>query len=159
MLRLTPSAFDDRASWSIVLAQTYHLQGDNVRSRIFADSARLAFGERLRGAPDDAQSTVIRGLALAYLGRKAEAVADGEKAVALLPISADAYTGPYIQHQLVRVYTLTGENEKALERLEPLLKIPYHLTPAWLEIDPNCDPLRQTPRFQMLIGKRRPQAA
>ena len=153
MLRLTPSAFDDRAAWSIVLAQTYHLQGDNVRSRIFADSARLAFEERLRGAPDDAQSTVLRGLALAYLGRKAEAVADGEKAVALQPISADAYTGPYLQHQLVRIYLLVGEPEKALDRLEPLLKVPYYLSPGWLRIDPEFDPIRKHPRFQRLLDE------
>jgi TolB-like protein/Flp pilus assembly protein TadD len=153
LLRLTPSAFDDRAAWSIVLAQTYHLQGDNVRSRIFADTARLAFEERLRGAPDDAQSTVLRGLALAYLGRKAEAVADGEKAVALMPISADAYTGPYIQHQLVRIYLLVGEPEKALDRLEPLLKVPYYLSPGWLRIDPEFDPIRKHPRFQRLLDE------
>ena len=69
----------------------------------------------------------------------------------LLPISRDAHFGPYIQHQLVRVYILIGENEKALDMLEPLLKIPYHLTPDWLEIDPNFDPLRQSSRFKSLM--------
>ena len=112
----------------------------------------LAFQERLRGAPDDAQSHVILGLALAYLGRKAEAVAEGEKGVALLPIAADAYSGPYVQHQLVRIYLLVGEPEKALDRLEPLLRIPYYLSPGWLRIDPEFDPLRKHPRFQRLVG-------
>ncbi|MEZ0333602.1 MAG: tetratricopeptide repeat protein, partial [Gemmatimonadales bacterium] len=152
LLRLTPSAFDGRASWAIVLAQTYHARGDLARSRIYADSARVAFQERLRGAPDDAQSHVILGLALAYLGRKAEAVAEGEKGVALLPIAADSYSGPYVQHQLVRIYLLVGEPEKALDRLEPLLGIPYYLSPGWLRIDPEFDPLRKHPRFQRLVG-------
>ena len=137
LLRLTPSAFDDRASWAIVLAQTYHARGDLARSRIYADSARLGFQERVGGAPDDAQSHVILGLALAYLGRKAEAVAAGEKGVALLPIAADAYSGPYMQHQLVRIYLLLGEPEKALYRLEPLLKVPYYLSPGWLQPTPS----------------------
>ena len=91
------------------------------------------------------------GLSLAYMGRKAEAIREAEQAVELLPISRDAQIGPYVQHQLVRVYNLTGEREKALEKLEPLLKIPYHLTPGWLKIDPNFDPLRQSPRFKKLI--------
>jgi eukaryotic-like serine/threonine-protein kinase len=152
LLRLTPGAYNDRASWSIVLAQTYHLHGDLARSRIYADSARLAFEERIRGAPDDPQSHVILGLALAYLGRKAEAVAAGEKGVALLPMSADAYVGPYFQHQLVRIYLLVGEPEKALDRLEPLLKVPYYLSPGWLRIDPEFDQLRTHPRFQRLLA-------
>ncbi len=47
---------------------------------------------------------------------------------------------------------LVGEPEKALDQLEPLLKIPYHLALGWLEIDPNFDPLRGNPRFQKLVA-------
>jgi tetratricopeptide (TPR) repeat protein len=151
LLRLTPSAFPDRASWAIVLAQTYRLQGDLARMQAYADSALVGFEGRLAGAPDDAQSYVFRGLALAYLGRKAEAIAAGERGLALLPIAKDTYTGPYLQHQLVRIYIETGELEKALDRLEPLLKIPYYLSPGWLKIDPTFDPLRKNPRFQKLL--------
>jgi hypothetical protein len=58
--------------------------------------------------------------------------------------------GAYVQHQLVRTYILVGELEKALDRLEPLLRIPYDLSPGLLRIDPNFDPLRKNPRFQRL---------
>jgi hypothetical protein len=67
-------------------------------------------------------------------------------------VAKDAYGGPYNQHQLVRIYMLVGEPEKALDRLEPLLKIPYFLSPGWLKVDPNFDPLRNNPRFQKLIA-------
>jgi serine/threonine-protein kinase len=150
LLRLTPSAFGDRATWAIVLAQTYRLQGDRARTRAYSDSAVAAFDERIRGTPSDPQSHVFRGLALAYLGRKAEAIAEGEKAVALQPITTDTYLGPYIQHQLVRIYIEAGEPEKAVDRLEPLLRMPYYLSPAWLRIDPAFDPLRTNPRFRKL---------
>ncbi|MEP6689151.1 MAG: protein kinase [Gemmatimonadales bacterium] len=150
LLRLTPSAFGDRATWAIVLAQTYRLQGDRARTRAYSDSAVAAFDERLRGAPTDAQGHAFRGLALAYLGRKAEAIAEGEKAVALQPITTDTYIGPYVQHQLVRIYIEAGEPEKAMDRLEPLLRIPYYLSPAWLRIDPTFDSLRTNPRFRKL---------
>ena len=69
-----------------------------------------------------------------------------------MPISKDAVQGPYFQHQLARIYILTGEPEKALDQLEPLLKMPYYLTPAWLKIDPNFDPLRGNPRFEKLVA-------
>ena len=71
--------------------------------------------------------------------------------MALLPITRNSYTGPYIQHQLVRIYIETGEPDKALDRLEPLLRIPYYLSPAWLRIDPTFDPLRSNPRFRKLV--------
>ncbi|HEU5041516.1 MAG TPA: hypothetical protein VFT84_11870, partial [Gemmatimonadales bacterium] len=69
-----------------------------------------------------------------------------------LPASRDMYFGPYIEHQLVRIYLLAGEQEKALDHLEPLLKMPYTLTPAWLRIDPMFEPLRANPRFQKLVA-------
>ena len=155
LLRLTPSAFDNRGVWATCLAQASALKRDEANVRKYAEIARAEYEKLLEAVPEDAQTRVFLGLSLAYLERKTEAIRAAERAVELLPISRDAHLGPYIQHQLVRVYILTGENEKALDKLEPLLKIPYHLTPAWLEIDPNFDPLRQTPRFQMLIGKGR----
>jgi TolB-like protein/Flp pilus assembly protein TadD len=151
LLTLPPSAFDDdRATWAIVRAQTYDLRGNPAQARIYADSARLVLDEQIRDTPEDGQRHSFRGLALAYLGRKAEAIAEGRRGVALLPIGRDAYIGAYLQHQLARIYTMAGEPEQALDQLEALLKIPYYLSPGWLRIDPTFDSLRKLPRFQKL---------
>jgi TolB-like protein/Tfp pilus assembly protein PilF len=153
LLRLPPSAFDDdRGTWAIVLAQTYWLRGDRARARAYADSSRISLEEQLRATPDNGQQRVFLGLALAYLGKKADAIREGERGVALVPISRDGYTGPYIQHQLARIYLLVGEPGKALDLLEPLLKIPYHLSPGWLRIDSTLAPLRGNPRFEKLVA-------
>jgi TolB-like protein len=153
LLSLPLSAFDgDRALWGLVLTQVYHQRGDAARARVYADSARLALEAQLRETPGDAQRQTLRGLALAYLGRKGEAIAAGEGGAALVPISRDAQYGPYLQHQLARIYLLVGEHEKALDRLEPLLKIPYYLSPGWLRIDPDFAALKANPRFERLIA-------
>ncbi len=154
LLRLTPSAFDDDAgSWAMCLAQAYALKGDASNVRSHAEGARKAYEEQLRAAPNDPGRRVGLGLALAYLGRKEEAIREGERGVALDPVSKDALNGSYYQHQLARIYMLVGEPEKALDQLEPLLKIPYFLSPGWLKIDPNFDPLRKNPRFQKLVAQ------
>jgi hypothetical protein len=92
-------------------------------------------------------------LALAYAGRKEEAIRAGKRGVSLLPVSSDAHSGTYFQHQLARIYILVGEPEKALDQLEPLLKIPYYLSPGWLKIDPTFAPLRGNPRFERLVNE------
>ena len=153
LLRLTPDAFDgDRAALEICLAEAYALKGDAAKTRLHAEEAHKGFEEQLRQAPEDNQRHVLSGLALAYLGRKEEAIREGLRGVELLPIAKDTHSGAYNQHVLVRIYVLVGEPEKALDRLEPLLKVPYYLSPGWLKIDPNFDPLRGNPRFQKLVA-------
>jgi tetratricopeptide (TPR) repeat protein len=152
LLRLTPAAFgEDRAVWAIALAQTYALRGEAAQRRRLAEEAERAFAAQLGGTPDDSQLHVMHGLALAYLGRREEAIREGERAVGLMPMSRDAVVAPYIQHQIVRIYMILGEKEKALDALEPLMKVPYYLSPKWLAIDPNFAPLKGHPRFERLL--------
>ena len=152
LLRLAPAAFDnDRVAWATSLMGASWLRGDKARARAFADTARIGSQEQLRNAPDDPQRHTIYGLQLAYLGRKAEAIAEGERGVALLPGSRDAYNGPYYQHVLARIYLLVGEPEKSLDLLEKLLRSPYFMSPGWLKIDPTWADLRGNPRFERLV--------
>ncbi|MDQ3137653.1 MAG: hypothetical protein M3Q93_08700, partial [Gemmatimonadota bacterium] len=149
--RLTPAAFDgDAGSWGLALAGVYEVEKDRRRAAAYGDSARVAFEQQLYAAPEDPQLHVLLGVALAYAGRKEAAIREGERSVAL--DSSQAQNAKYLQHQLARIYTIVGEPEKALDRLEPLLKQPYYLSPGWLRIDPTFDPLRSDPRFQRLVA-------
>ena len=146
LLRLTPAAFDDdRGIWAIVLAQASTRRGDQARVREYAEEARKSIEEYLMENRDDAAARVFLGLALAYLGRGADALREVERSAAQQP------TNRYNRHQIVRIQILLGNHEQALDLLEPLLIEPYDLTPGWLRIDPNFDPLRGNPRFETLV--------
>jgi len=147
LLAMGPEAFDgDRGPWASALSQQYGFRGDRMRSRAYADTARMAFAARAASTPDDAQTLAVLGVSLAYLGQKDEAIRDGERAVTLLPVTSDAELGPYIQHQLVRIYLVVGETDKARRELQALLSHPYYLSPGWLDIDPNFATLRASHR-------------
>ena len=153
LLRLTPATFDgDRGTWGGILAETYALRGDLARARSYADSGRIGYEQTLASTPEDPQRLAFHGLMLAYLGQKAAALRDAERAVSLAPASRDSYMGPYIQHLLARTCVLVGEPEKAIDQLEALLKMPYYLSPGWLRIDPSFAPLRGNPRFDRLVA-------
>ena len=153
-LRLTPSAFDDNpGAWGTSLALLDWLRKDTANQHLHAEAAVKAYEELLRANPDDATTRAYFGVALAYAGRKDEAIREGQRAVSLAPIAKDGDNGPYLQLSLARIYILTGEQEKAIDQLEPLLKVPFYLTPGWLKIDLTFDSLRNNPRFQRLVGK------
>jgi serine/threonine protein kinase/tetratricopeptide (TPR) repeat protein len=145
-----PEAFGDSAYRDFVLAEVHALRGEKEKARPHAEAARRAFETQLATESDDSELHALLGVMLAYLGRRDEAILHGQRALALLPPSKDAYYGPYRQHQLVRIYLLVGEREKALDLLEPLLRMPYHVSSAWLRIDPTFASLRGEPRFERL---------
>ena len=127
------------------------MDGDLRRAAAYGDSARAAFEQQLTAGTNDAARNIYLGTALAYMGRKDEAIRAGQRGVSMQPLSSDARDGAYWQHQLARIYILVGEPDKALDQLEPLLRIPYYLSPGWLRIDPTFDPIRNHPRFQRLV--------
>ena len=131
--------------------ELYWLRGDRARSRAYADSAWQETQSQLRVVPGDAQRQVIGALQLAYLGRKDEAIALGLQGLALSPISRDQVNGPYYQQLMARVYLMVGEPEKALDMLEPLLTMPYFLSPGWLKVDPTFAQLKGNPRYERLL--------
>jgi len=155
LLSLGPEHFDnDRAIWSIVRAQVFGWRGDSALARVWGDTAAREFGVQVHANPDDAQRHAFFGLSLAYAGRRAEAIAEGERGVALLPVERDAVNGPYQVHLLARIYLLGGEREKAIDLLEQLLARPYYLSSGWLRIDPTFASLKGDSRFSRLVSER-----
>jgi tetratricopeptide (TPR) repeat protein len=136
-----------------VTGLAYLLQGDKARSQIELEKARLVSEKSLSQAPDDPARHALHGQILAALGRKEEAIAEGKRAVELLPESQDALDGPPQTAALAQIYAWTGESDQAFRLLDHLLLVPSGLTIPLVKMDPAWDPIRHDPRFQALIDK------
>jgi serine/threonine-protein kinase len=131
----------------------YIYLNDKQKARSAFEEARLIAERSLRESPDSATRHVLLGQILAGLGQKDEAIAEGKRAVDLLPEAEDALSGPKITLGLAIIYARTGEVDQALQLLDHLLTVPAGVTVPLLKLDPVWDPLRADPRFQALINK------
>jgi len=131
----------------------YLLQGNKEKARSSLEHARVVSEQLLRDAPEDPRRHAQHGFILAALDRKQEAIAEGKRAVELLPESQDAFDGPRGIAALAQIYACTGETDEALRLIDHLLGTPSGLTIPLLKLDPVWDPLRKDPRFQALIDK------
>jgi TolB-like protein/Flp pilus assembly protein TadD len=137
--------------------EIYLLQGDEAKARTAFEHARVVSDQLVRAASADPARHGQHGLILAALGQKQEAIAEGKRAVELLPESQDAFEGPQGTAALAQIYAWTGEFDEAFRLLDHLLAIPSSLSVPMLKLDPAWDPLRKDPRFQALIDKYGPK--
>src|SRR5438045_425758 len=138
---------------AFVEGMIYLLQGDKGKAQAELEQARVISEKLLREAPADPARHAQHGLILAMLGQKEEAIAEGKRAVELLPESQDALDGPQATAALAQIDAWTGEFDEAFRLLDHLLVVPNGLTVPILKIDPVWDTLRKDERFYALFDK------
>jgi serine/threonine protein kinase/tetratricopeptide (TPR) repeat protein len=117
------------------------------------EEARHLLAQEMRETPEDARLHSSLGIALAGLGRTAEAVQEGKHGVALMPPARDAYRGVSRVEDLARIYTMVGNQEASIQQLEYLLSHPSGISVTLLRLDPRWDRLRKNPKFEALLRK------
>jgi TolB-like protein/Tfp pilus assembly protein PilF len=115
--------------------------------------AKSVVEEQLKRSSGSEDLHIQLARVLAYLGEKASALAEAQRATELLPESKDAFGGPEITTGVAEVYAVLGENDRAIAILDGLLSRPSSVTVEVLKVNPVWDPLRSDPRFQALIDK------
>jgi serine/threonine-protein kinase len=139
----------------LLSAQTHSFLNEPELARTDYEEARIVIERELENRPDVATLHGALGLAYAGLGMKEEAISEGELGAELLPVTNDAFRGPWRKQELARIYTMAGEYDAALDQIEELLSMPSWLSVPLLKIAPWWDPLRDHPRYQEIVREHR----
>ena len=134
-------------------ALAHRFAGDPTRARPAFDSARSILEDLVRQEPDRAPYHAALGYAYAGLGRKEDAIRAGLRATELVPVEADALSGPVLGLHLAWIYGLVGETDAAVEALERFLALPSEepWTARGLASHPYSRALLDHPRFQRIL--------
>ena len=138
---------------SLYAAWAHELRGDDVAAHAAFDSTRVLLDSVLAVLPDDWRVHAARGLALAGLGRRQEALREARWLERSVVYREDAFDSRYVAEERARILVQAGEVAAALDEIEQLLAGPGFLSVHRLRLDPRWDPIREHPRFQALLAK------
>ncbi|MHC4145743.1 MAG: protein kinase domain-containing protein [Planctomycetota bacterium] len=138
---------------TLAAATAHELTGESELASAAYDSALAVLVDETRSFPEDHRNHSALGIVYAGLGRKEEAVTEGQRGVDLYPVSRDAFYGWYPVIALAMIYAMVGDESKALDTLEHLLSNHSWVTVPILRLDPRWDPLRGRPRFEELLDE------
>jgi tetratricopeptide (TPR) repeat protein len=128
------------------------VHGDTAEARARAEQAIPSMKAELEKQP--ASAGLWLGLSGAYtlLGDKAQALRAGQKAMELVPESADAVAGPIYSLNLASSLAYLGEKDRALAELARLLRTPYGENIYVAKYSPAWYPLHGDRRFEALVN-------
>ena len=138
-------------------------QGERQKAQEFFESARPSMEAETISSPDSSLRHERLGMLYAYMGRKADAIKEGERAVALTPVSEDSYDGSERLCSLALIHARIGDTDQAINMIQSLLQKPagvffYEASMSWSELRLRWqwDPLRSDPRFQKIVSEPEP---
>jgi TolB-like protein/Tfp pilus assembly protein PilF len=116
--------------------------------------------ERWKGEADVAHEESANGragMALLYaqMRWKASALIEAARAVEL-GAPADPIAKRWYHFNLARAYTWAGDPDAALKQIEIFLSLPSAYKPNNFRLDPVWDPIRKDPRFEKVVGNKKP---
>jgi TolB-like protein/Tfp pilus assembly protein PilF len=151
--RITFEAQDNYTPAWLLVAWAQQLRGDSAAARRAFIGALGQVDSALRNLPYDWRLHAARGIALAGLGRRAEARTEAESLKGSV-LYRSAFFGPSLTDARAMIFAQAGLVEEALGEIEQLLSRPSPWESVQtFRLDPRWDPIRHDPRFQALLTK------
>lgn len=134
-------------------AWAHQLRGDRPAARRAFHSARVFLDSAIEEHADDERIHAARGLALAGLGRREEALREARWLRQSAAYRKDKFQGGQVMQNRAFILAQVGDVDGALDEIESLLARPSQLSVHTLRLDPRWDPIRTHARFRALLVK------
>jgi tetratricopeptide (TPR) repeat protein len=155
LTRISPNGLAEEnfpMPYALCEAMIARLRHDSAAEVDALSRAQTELNRMLDRQPTYAEALSVLGLVKAAQGDKRQAIAAGERAAELLPISKDARCGEITLENLALTYALVGEKDKAFAQLDRIMHVPGNINYGDFLLNPRWDPLRNDPRFEKLIA-------
>jgi TolB-like protein/DNA-binding winged helix-turn-helix (wHTH) protein len=130
---------------------------DDDKAQSAFTTARAEQEKIVQAQPNYGPPLVVLGLIDAALGRKEEALREGQRAVELLPVERDSIKGALMIEYLAMIAAWLGDKDLACEQLGIAVRYPGPLSYGELKLMPWWDPLRGDPRFEAIVASLAPK--
>ncbi|MFL6583549.1 MAG: hypothetical protein ACJ8KU_03410 [Chthoniobacterales bacterium] len=142
------------------------VRGDAGKAQAGFEAARSWIEKLVTDSPQDGTRHAQLGLLYAFLGRKEDALREGQRAIELRPIARDIIEGAEVESFFAVICARLGETDKAIDALQRLLTTPFavdyadhSITLADLRQRWEWDPLRADARFHKIVAGPEPKTA
>jgi serine/threonine protein kinase/Flp pilus assembly protein TadD len=133
------------------------MANDSDKARAAFTAARAVQEKVVQTQPNYGPALCVLGLIDAALGRTEEALREGRRAVALLPVEQDAINGRRMICYLAMIAAWVGDKDLACEQLAIAIHPPAPVSYGQLKLFPFWDPLRGDPRFEKIVTSLAPK--
>jgi TolB-like protein/Tfp pilus assembly protein PilF len=139
-------------------------RNDAVRAQQEFETARPILEQVVMKSPQDGIRHAQLGFLYALMGRKDDALREGQRGAELTSVSKDLINAGTVQGFLALIYARNGDADHAIQLLERLLTTPFavnycddSITLSDLRQRWEWDPLRNDPRFQKILASPEPK--
>jgi len=130
----------------------YRLIQDTVKAALHFRAERDFLLKEIERTGGDERMFCSLGICYAGLGMKPEAKVEAGKALDLINIYKDPYSGYVTELQVVQILVMLGEYDQAMEKLDLIMGRNGDDSAEILKLDPFWNPVRNHPRFIRIIN-------
>ncbi|MFN8572085.1 MAG: protein kinase [Gemmatimonadaceae bacterium] len=124
-----------------------------ARARAHADTVFMIAQDLVKRESNNFRVASGTAYMNAITGHRDVAISEMRRALQLTPSTRDRTAWSEVATMAMRVYTIVGENDAAIDQIEQLVTTPALMSAAFIRTEPRVASLRNSPRLQAILAR------